>query len=537
VLKATKRVLFLLLVLLAAYLRMAGLSWGLESGYGHLTNYQPDEFISLRGVLQLDLLSGDLTAPGAYFEGTFNYYLWALPMAGHELLDGQSNAKVRSEEEIKSILSFGRLMSVIFDLCTTVVVFMIIWELTKTFWSAYLGALLYGIVPMQVIYSHFMRTHLLSNLLCSLVILLSLRVLKCRRWWLFVCLGVLTGLAAATRYPIGVIGTIPCLLLLFERRDPSLPWNVRIGQSFMSLVSGPVWLLGLGCFLGLFLGEPVLFLDPHSVLHAVSHETFRYIPAEAGKLLNVGPLWQYVAVLVPYAMYPLLWILAYVAVAYLCFRRHLYHVTMPLLLFAVFYTYPMAKGYIVIFARQVMLLLPVFSVLAGLAFYDLWVAWNKRRSMAITLVSVVVLIAVPSIAFDWAYIRAMRQTDPRTSLRNDLKQLVDNSVATIGVRQTGGYFYTAMPAVDQLRSKNVIVRFQEPTEPADFFVEGFERPLRRRQLDAITHVVENEGAFKYVRAYSMSPSIFDKAIDLSSFPRDMTYPFPTILLFRAPSKL
>src|SRR6476646_3889067 len=79
--KALRPGLFSGLLLLAAYLRVMGLSWGLNSGYGHDLNFQPDEFVSLRGVLQLDLLAGRINAPGAYFEGTFNYYLWAVPQA------------------------------------------------------------------------------------------------------------------------------------------------------------------------------------------------------------------------------------------------------------------------------------------------------------------------------------------------------------------------------------------------------------------------------------------------------------------------
>ena len=73
--KALRPALLSGLLLLAAYLRIPGLSWGLSSGYGHDLNFQPDEFVSLRGVLQLDLLAGRIKTPGAYFEGTFNYYL------------------------------------------------------------------------------------------------------------------------------------------------------------------------------------------------------------------------------------------------------------------------------------------------------------------------------------------------------------------------------------------------------------------------------------------------------------------------------
>jgi hypothetical protein len=33
--------------------------------------------------------------------------------------------------------------------------------------------------------------------------------------------------------------------------------------------------------------------------------------------------------------------------------------------------------------------------------------------------------------------------------------------------------------------------------------------------------------------YYSAPSIFGKTVDLSRFPADMIYPFPTILLFRS----
>src|SRR5437773_12454696 len=79
--KGIQLALFFAVLLLALYLRIIGLSWGLTSGYGHNRNFQPDEFISLRGVLQIDLLRGHIRAPSAYVVGTFNYYLWALPQA------------------------------------------------------------------------------------------------------------------------------------------------------------------------------------------------------------------------------------------------------------------------------------------------------------------------------------------------------------------------------------------------------------------------------------------------------------------------
>src|SRR5438046_8813518 len=81
--KAVRPSLFFAMLLLAAYLRIIGLTWGLTTGYGHFRNFHPDEFLSLRGVLQVDLLRGRIKAPAACFEGNFIYYMEPLPQAAH----------------------------------------------------------------------------------------------------------------------------------------------------------------------------------------------------------------------------------------------------------------------------------------------------------------------------------------------------------------------------------------------------------------------------------------------------------------------
>ena len=115
----------LLIVGLSAYLRLSGIIWAMNSGYGHYLNFQPDEYISIRGMLPIKPLAGKLRAPDAYFEGTFNYYLWTVPETLRELSGG---ARPMPEEntpsgKVKFILLCGRLMTVAFDLVTLVVLF------------------------------------------------------------------------------------------------------------------------------------------------------------------------------------------------------------------------------------------------------------------------------------------------------------------------------------------------------------------------------------------------------------------------------
>jgi hypothetical protein len=527
------------LLLLAAYLRIAGLRWGLNSGYGHDLNFQPDEFVSLRGVLQLDLLAGHIKAPGAYFEGTFNYYLWAVPQAALKVAGnkGLYLGDSMNMTGYSDLLYICRWMSVVFDLCTIVIVFLAIREATHRFYSQLVGALCYAVIPMQVIYAHFMRTHILSNLLCALVIWLSLKLRKSESWQLLFVVGLLSGLGAATRYPVGIIVVIPCLYLLLSDGDSSQNWKDRILQRAKRLVTRQIWLIGLGFGIGLFVGHPMLFLDPLNVTRAIATETFKYAAFQefrGGQLVNLSVLWRYITYLIPFAMYPVLWLVPYCAVLYLLFRRDVYNLSVPILIFSFLYLYFMGKGYLgPYFARVTMLLFPGFCVLVGIVCSDLQLSLPNKRTVTVVLGGALLLLMVLSIIFDLAYDRAMQQTDARQILRKNLRNVIGEAPARIGILRWGPYFYTAMPAANPLKSEKVVVRLQDPGEDADFFLVGFPTQIGPGLVNATVQRVEAEGKFKYIKAYRVPVRIFGQEWSLAGFPMDMTYPFPTILLFRA----
>ena len=537
--KALRPALFSGLLLLAAYLRITGLSWGLSSGYGHDLNFQPDEFVSLRGVLQLDLLAGRIKAPGAYFEGTFNYYLWAVPQAILKISGKKSAAPPDSmtANEQSNLLYICRWISVLFDLCTIVIVFLAIREASRNFYASFVGALCYSVLPMQVIYAHFMRTHILSNLLCALVIWLSLKLRQSQRWQMLLAVGVISGLAAATRYPVGIIVVIPCSYLLLNGRA-NLP-NCRSGiwERARVFVTGSLWLIALGFLVGLFLGHPMLFLDRLSVTKAITGETLKYASLHefsGVQLLNLAVIWRYIIYVIPFAMYPLLWLVPYCAILYLVFRRSLYSVSIPILIFSLLYLYFMGKGYLgPYFARITMVLFPGFCVLLGVACADLQLKMRNNRAVAILLTCALLLVLGPSVAFDAAYGRAMREKDSREVLRGDLQELIGDARATICVLQFGPYFYTAMPAAKPLTSEKVAVQLQNPGQDADFLLVGLPTQIEPAQMNAIVSQVEAQGKFTYEKSYRVLVKIFGHEFRLVRFPQDMTYPFPTILLFRA----
>ncbi|MGA7275671.1 MAG: glycosyltransferase family 39 protein [Candidatus Udaeobacter sp.] len=537
--KAFRPALFAGLLLLAAYLRVAGLTWGLHSGYGHELNFQPDEFVSLRGVLQLDLLAGHIKAPGAYFEGTFNYYLWAVLQA---MLKPGANKNAGlgdsiNTEGLSNLLYISRWMSVVVDLCTIVIVFLAIKEATRRFYPSFLGALCYAVLPMQVIYAHFMRTHILSNLLCGLVVWSSLKLRKSQSWQLLFLVGLLSGLGAATRYPVGIIAVIPCLYLLVDGGDDVRSCRFRFSERARNFVARQIWLIALGFGIGLFLGHPMLFLDTASVTKAITAETLKYASLHefsGHQLVSLSVLWRYVTYVIPFAMYPMLWLAPYCAILYLLFRRSLYSLSVPILIFSFLYLYFMGKGYMgPYFARVTMLLFPGFCVLVGIVCSDLQLTLRNKRTTAVALTGAFLLVMVPSIIFDLAYDRAMQQTDAREVLRKDLQSFIGEAPARIGILHWGPYFYTAMPTANPLKSKKVVVQLQDAGEDADYFLVGLPTQIGPAQISAIVRQIEAQGKFKYAKSYRVPVRIFGHEFSLTRFPQDMTYPFPLILLFRA----
>jgi hypothetical protein len=536
--KAVRLALFCAVIFLASYLRITGLAWGLKSGYGHYRNFQPDEFISLRGVLEIDLLHSHIRVPSAYFEGTFNYYLWAIPKAALKL-SGKAeppSAASTSEEDHADLLYICRWMTLLFDLASVIIVFLAIREATQNFYASFLGACVYAVLPMQVIYAHFMRTHILSNLLCALVIWISLKLRTRQRLWLFLSAGFISGLGAATRYPVGIISVIPCVYLLFDHAGNLPNWRIRIWEGTKHFVAGPIWSIGAGFVIGLFFGHPMLFLDSGTVIKSITDETLKYASLQefkSDKLLNLYVVWRYVSYLIPFAMYPLLWLIPYCAILYFGFRRSLLSQCFPIMIFSLLYLYFMAKGYLgPYYARATMLLFPGFCVLVGIACNDLRSRLRKQRTITILLVSTFCLVVGSSVVFDLAYVQAMQERDARTVLREDLHTMIGESFATIGVSPYGPYIYTVMPAVDPLKSEKVRIQLQDPEQKADFFLMGLAEQFDSAWLNAIIRRVETQGAFRYEKTYNVRPRIFGRELRLADFPQDMTYPFPTILLFR-----
>ena len=158
---------------------------------------------------------------------------------------------------------------------------------------------------------------------------------------------------------------------------------------------------------------------------------------------------------------------------------------------------------------------------------------KNKRTVVVLLACALLFVIGPSLAFDLAYGRAMQKKDAREVLRNDLQKLIGDARATIGIFQFGPYFYTAMPAAKPLATEKVAVQLQNPAQDANFFLVGVPTQIHPAQMNVIVSQIEAQGKFTYEKSYRVPVKIFGYEFNLVRFPQDMTYSFPTILLFRA----
>jgi hypothetical protein len=165
----------------------------------------------------------------------------------------------------------------------------------------------------------------------------------------------------------------------------------------------------------------MLFLQPKAVWKGIVDSTLPFVAPHAftsSGLFDLSPFLRYLTFLIPYGMFPLLWILPCLAVLYLCFRPSEYPLTIPLLLFLLIYLYPMSKGYSIAYARATMPIFPPLAVLIGIALAE--VQFGRRAALSFYLTFILAIVMVPSILFDWVYTRAMRHRDVRSIVRDDL---------------------------------------------------------------------------------------------------------------------
>ncbi len=474
---------------LAAFLRLQGIDWGLPTAGVPHAPYHPDETWAMSVLRQLDPGHFGLNPVDAHREGTLAYYLWMFAALGLRAVGAISSPLPTIVEygvEYRRVLLAGRVVTAMLDLGSIALLFLGLRKVTGGLIAPVLGALALAIAPFEVIYAHYMRTHIVANFFLTLVIFLSLDLaqddLSNRR---LTAVGLTCGFATATKYTAGVVALVPVMFLIARR----LPYR--------------------DCLLAEFRWQA---------------------------LFDLSRVYVFLGYLIPYGTLPLLWVLFYASVAVAFVSRATRRISIPLALFLLLYLYPMAKGYFAapIFIRASLQIFPVLAFLVGLAWNELE-SRHWRRAVPVAL-PVVAGIVGASVLYDIGYTRAMARGDARDQLHAFMMAESAVRPVTIGYYGGGHDYFLVRPAldaipVDRVRTVTETNRLREGLVPElDFLVLTAFEPGNEMAVRSEIRSLEATGRYRFLRVFSNPIRAFGVTFDYPKNPHDLQYPLPKLYL-------
>ncbi len=339
-----------LVLLLAAALRLFAFTWGLPD-QTHLFSYHPDEFHSLRGALSLAL--GDLN-PHFFNYGSLYLYLVALAamIASPGLFFSVAQTTPGGPELPAAIRAWtldARIVTLLLALATIYVVYLTasrIWG-----WGAgLLAAAALAVMPLHVVHSRYATVDVPGAFFVALALYFGVKVGREPRRRHLLWAGVAAGLAASTKYSLGVVIIAPLLAWLLAPR-----------------IRGPLWqppvLVIAGALLAFALTSPYTFLDWNNAWRDISFEMAHMRTGDDPAALARDPngWWFHLKQLNLALTWPLLGAAVWGAFAGL--RRSPWQVA-PLVVFLLL-AFAVAGAVQVRYARYEMALLPPLAVLVG----------------------------------------------------------------------------------------------------------------------------------------------------------------------------
>ncbi len=475
----------------------------------------------------------DFDPNDAHREGSLGYYIWSIGALIARLQDYNVPAKT---------LFYSRLISILFDVASVALVFLIGTKLSSKKSIGLFSALLFAILPFEVIYSRYMRPHTMANFFVLATVYFStfLEASSPKIKFPYLKIGILAGLATATRYPSVIVLFFPVFLLILETFKNK---TIAIQQAVKgSLLIGVFWILGF------FIADPYLFLDFQGATSALSAQASYADSKQFTTLSSVfdfSKSWDYLTNILPLGTYPFLWALFYGSFVYLICTRKWHYWFMALSCPTLINFAAMTKGYLTSaeFVRTLVFLFPFLCLISGIAFADFLSRFRKNKWIFRPVIFLIAIIISSTIAFDLAYVIGMTDgKDTREQLTSYLNTELDAKKTThIGLWEEGPYnSFVAMPALDPyIKSKTVRVS-EQPMDAyinrsltPDYIVIGaLHKPHFNEAISAISKL-EETGRFQLLQTFENSPKFLGIEFNHEKFPHDMSYPYPKLYLLKS----
>jgi hypothetical protein len=532
------------ILLVALALRLSGITWSLPFD-GEPRTIPSDEDYVMRTLRSVDFAKGEFTPTGAHIEGTLGYYIYQLGIIAAKatgILDVYPHQAAPESRQQSLTILVGRLTTAFFDVVSVGIVYLVLRRMRLAWPFACVGAVVFAVMPFEVIYSRYMRPHVLANFFVLLAMLMSVRMTQSlRQRWVFLA-GFFCGLAGATRYPGVLAATVPFTTLVYDELFTRGKLRLGpLGACQALLGRGAALVLGLG--LGFFLADPMLFLDFKTALAPVLMvlKSADFSQFNTGSLDNFNKLWEYLALILPKGAAPHLWILLYTAFfVALAFGRSRRHAT-PLAAFVLVVWYLMGKGYYfrAEFVRTLIQAFPPLAVLTGLATAVVWDKLRSRPAKAALAAALCFFIGGAAV-FDVAYARGMiDNVYPDHQLIEYIKSLGHGQPVRVGYAIVNPYWdppVTSPPFADKPEIVITPLYHDTPVEVAESqdyiclrtFMAG-DRVLNR----AFSEKLLARGKFTEVKEFGTGLSFAGISFDDMELPHDMGYPFVRYLVLRS----
>lgn len=545
--KVTKRYtpyLLGVIVLIALFLRLWGLTWGLPNT-DHYFSYHPDEASVLNAAQRVDFFTGHLD-PGFYNYGSLYIYILNICILIGSLarLINLSNSDIGLV--MRDLHLTGRLISVALGTASVLMIYLLGRRMYGRR-TGVLAALMLAVLPLHVMYSHFLAVDVPATflVLCSLVF--AARIVEGARLRYYLLSGLFAGLAGATKYNTFLVVVAPFV---------THTWATK-GRTITRLFSWKLAMLILAAAFGFLIGCPGILLYPQHFWHDFIYEARHMQTGHGLVFVNTGSGYAYHLIhsLLPGMGIPVL-ALAFIGLFY-AIRRWTPQ-DMMLIAFVVVY-YALIGAVAVRFARYTMPILPVLVLLGARIPGKIMDRMDEAPGIWCSAVRVIIgactgLAVIYTLVYSAALDNMLATKDTRDRALDWIRENVPAG-STIGM-PTVPWFYTP-PLDPRFGFGSVQDRYETSQKVADYAIavdprKEFNAGLLKTsspeyvvmsEFEYEDHMrVGTQAAQEYfsvlkedyslTKRFISSPTIFGIRFPLPvSLPHDMSYANPTILIY------
>jgi len=529
------------IIALALLLRLPAVNWGMPpANISHFPSLHPDEIGVMKALRQIRPEKLDFTPEAAHIEGTLSYYLWA-GLAGIAWVAGVP----MNWEGYHRVLLLGRLSTVFLDICSVVLVFFILRRMRIGSALSLLGALMYAIIPFEVMQSVYMRTHVLSNLFILLTIYLSLRIYEAENNRLFMLIGFVLGLGAANRYVFAMVAIIPYCFLLYKLFVINKPEHVDLKTIVAGIFDRRAFIMAAFLIAGLFIGDMPLFLRFDEVKPYLL-EQYNYSKmnqGHPGDVVFLHRLGAYFASLIPAGTF-LLWIPFYISFIGMIFIKEYRKYFIPITPFFIVYLVLMAKGYPILTIRTVLPLFPYFVLISILAIDAFSNSIRNKQFLQLASTAIMGFVLITSGIYSFACSRAMgdKQTDPFHNLYAYFESIpqIKNKQVVIGFWAEGWWRTVFDDHVESIIKKSIgenarLVHDEKALSGLDYVVLYSYKPTIC-SIESVIQSIKGTDQKYVVKAFKKDITIGNLKMIYDYHPHDFLYAFPLVVVLEKMGK-